>query len=76
VSKYARLSGAKKHITPHVWRHSRAAHPVRNRANLRHVQEMLGRRALATTERCLHLTITDLKEAHRKFHPREKGRCE
>ena len=43
------------------------------RAKLRHVQEILGHRSLATTERYLHLTITDLKEAHRKFHPREKG---
>jgi hypothetical protein len=25
-----------------------------------------------TTERYLRLTITDLKEAHRKFHPREQ----
>jgi len=76
VSKYARLSGVKKHVTPHVWRHTCATHLVRNRANLRHVQEMLGHRALTTTERYLHLTITDLKEAHRKFHPRERGREE
>jgi site-specific recombinase XerD len=46
---------------------------VKNKANLRHVQEILGHRSLATTERYLHLTITDLKEAHRKHHPREKG---
>ena len=73
VQKYARLSGVKKKITPHVWRHTCATHLVRNRANLRHVQEMLGHRKLTTTERYLHLTITDLKEAHRKFHPRERG---
>jgi site-specific recombinase XerD len=36
------------------------------------VQEILGHRSLATTERYLHLTITDLKKAHRKYHPREK----
>jgi integrase/recombinase XerD len=73
VEKYARLSGVKKKITPHVWRHTCATHLVRNRANLRHVQEMLGHKALTTTERYLHLTIADLKEAHRKFHPRERG---
>ena len=28
--------------------------------------------SLATTERYLRLTITNLKEAHTKFHPREK----
>ena len=44
---------------------------MKNNANLRHVQEILGHRLAGTTERYLHLTITDLKEAHRKFHPRE-----
>ena len=62
----------KKHVTPHVWRHTCATHLVKNEANLRHVQDILGHRSLNTTERYLRLTITDLKEAHRKFHPREE----
>jgi site-specific recombinase XerD len=45
---------------------------VQNHANLRHVQDLLGHQSLTTTERYLRLTITDLKEAHAKFHPREK----
>jgi integrase/recombinase XerD len=73
VEKYARLAKVKKHVTCHLWRHSCATHLVKNKANLRHVQEILGHRSLATTERYLHLTITDLKEAHRKHHPREIG---
>jgi integrase/recombinase XerD len=71
VKKYARLANVKKHVTPHVWRHTCATHLVKNEANLRHVQDILGHRSLSTTERYLRLTITDLKEAHRKFHPRE-----
>ena len=66
--------GLKKHVTCHLWRHSCATHLVKNNANLRHVQEMLGHRSLATTERYLRLTIADLKEAHHKFHPREQQR--
>lgn len=69
---HTRRAGVKKHVTCHVWRHTCATHLVQNQANLRHVQEMLGHRSLSTTERYLSLTITDLKEAHRKFHPREK----
>lgn len=73
VEKYATLAGVDKKATCHIWRHSCATHLVKNKASLRHVQEMLGHRQLSTTERYLHLTIADLKEAHRKFHPREKG---
>jgi integrase/recombinase XerD len=73
VTKYARLARIKKHVTCHLWRHSCATHLLKNKANLRHVQEILGHRSLATTERYLHLTITDLKEAHRKYHPRERA---
>jgi integrase/recombinase XerD len=75
VEKYAKRARVKKHVTCHLWRHSCATHLLKNKANLRHVQEILGHRSLATTERYLSLTITDLKEAHRRCHPREKGTC-
>jgi integrase/recombinase XerD len=73
VLKHAKLAGIKKHMTCHVWRHTCATHLLKNNANLRHVQDLLGHRSLATTERYLRLTIADLKEAHHKFHPRERG---
>jgi integrase/recombinase XerD len=72
LNKYVRQLRLKKHVTCHLWRHSCATHLLKNNANLRHVQEMLGHKSLATTERYLRLTVTDLKEAHRKFHPREQ----
>ena len=73
VARSARAAKIKQPVTCHLWRHTCATHLLQNRANLRHVQEILGHRSLATTERYLHLTITDLKEAHRRCHPREKG---
>ena len=57
-------------MSAHVWRHTCATHLWKNRASLRHVQEILGHESLVTTERYLRPTITDLKEAHHKFHPR------
>ena len=45
--------------------HTCATHLLKNNAKLRHVQDILGHRSLATTERYLRLAITDLKEAHR-----------
>ena len=73
VKRYAKLARIRKHVTCHVWRHTCATHLIQNQANVRHVQEMLGHRSLSTTERYLHLTITDLKAAHKRFHPRERG---
>lgn len=72
VKKYAQAAQVKKVVTPHVWRHTCATHLVQNHANLRHVQDLLGHHSLTTTERYLRLTITDLKEAHAKCHPREQ----
>lgn len=74
VKKRARLAGVDRKISCHVWRHTCATHLLKNNANLRHVQALLGHKSLATTERYLHLTITDLKAAHRKCHPRERER--
>ena len=73
IEKYAKAARIKKRVTCHVWRHTCATHLLQNKANLRHVQEILGHRSLVTTERYLRVTITELKEAHRKFHPREKS---
>lgn len=72
VARCARRAGVKMRVTPHVWRHTCATHLLQNNANLRHVQEILGHRSLATTERYLHVTIADLKAAHRRCHPRER----
>jgi integrase/recombinase XerD len=71
VKSHAQKAQVKKLVTPHVWRHTCATHLVQNHASLRHVQDLLGHRSVSTTERYLRLTITDLKEAHAKFHPRE-----
>ncbi len=73
VKRHAQLAGVNKHVTERVWRHSCATHLIKNNANLRHVQDLLGHGSLATTERYLRLTIADVKEAHAKFHPRERG---
>jgi integrase/recombinase XerD len=72
IDRYTRKAGVKRKVTAHLWRHTCATHLLKNNANLRHVQELMGHRSLATTERYLRVTITDLKEAHRRFHPREK----
>jgi len=72
VRRYARKAKLGKRVTPHTLRHSCATLMMRNKANLRHIQELLGHACLNTTQVYTSVTITDLKEAHRKYHPRER----
>lgn len=70
LQKYARLAGLPGRITPHTLRHSFATHMVQRGADLRIVQEILGHVKVETTEIYTHLNKSDLKSAHKKFHPR------
>jgi len=70
IQKYARLAGIPGTITPHTLRHSLATHLLRGGADLRTVQEILGHVKLETTEIYPHIERSELKDQHRKFHPR------
>ncbi|MBF0107131.1 MAG: tyrosine-type recombinase/integrase [Deltaproteobacteria bacterium] len=61
-----------KKIYPHLFRHACATHMIRRGAPLRHVQELLGHRSVRSTQVYTHITINDLKKAHKKYHPREQ----
>ena len=74
VVKYAQAAGITGRVTPHTLRHTCATHMIRNGANVRHIQELLGHANLNSTQKYLWLTVTDLKAAHQKYHPREKDR--
>ena len=73
VRRWARAAGIAKNVTPHTLRRSCATGMIRNRANLAHVKDLLGHEDYRSLDSYIHLEIVDLKDAHRKFHPREQG---
>jgi len=68
VKQIAIESGISKKVTPHTIRHSFATDLLRNGADIRSVQIMLGHSNIATTQIYTHITDKQLREVHKKFH--------
>jgi site-specific recombinase XerD len=68
VKRIAIEAGISKRVTPHTIRHSFATDLLRNGADIRSVQMMLGHSNIATTQIYTHITDKELHNIHKKFH--------
>lgn len=68
VKKYILRAGISVDATPHTLRHTFATGLLREGADLRSVQELLGHSNVSTTQIYTHVTNKQLRDVHKKFH--------
>lgn len=69
IARLRREARIKRHITPHMLRHTVATLLLSNGVDIRVVQEFLGHASIATTQRYTHITKEHMVRILRKRHP-------
>ena len=71
IKNYGEQAGFDVGLTPHVFRHSFAAHMVENGADLKSLQELLGHSDISTTQVYSSFAHSGVNTVYQKAHPRK-----
>ncbi len=74
IRTYRKAAGIRKQVTAHTFRHTFATVLVKNNADIRAVQKMMGHVDLKTTQTYIRSLGIDIKKEHQKSHPRERDK--
>ena len=72
IKQLAVKANIQKQVGPHTFRHSFATHLLKNGADLRTIQILMGHESITTTEVYTHLDTQHLRSVVERFHPRAK----
>ena len=70
VRKLCKQAGIKKHVTPHVFRHTFATLLLEKDVDIKYIQEMLGHSSIAITQIYTHVNKIKQRQLLRTKHPR------
>ena len=72
LKEYGEKSGIKQKLTPNTLRNSFAVHMLRNGADLKSLQELMGHEDIMATQVYLAATKNHIKDVYDRTHPRAK----
>ena len=73
IKHLLKVAGIQKNVSPHTLRHSLATHLLKNGANIRAIQLLLGHEKINTVQIYTHLETSQLRKIYDEAHPRSKN---